>query len=56
MSNGTPFIPSLTLSEARAKMLLELLTQAAAKGPDAAVLGGLYLDMKTIVDSNWPAK
>jgi hypothetical protein len=39
-----------------ARMLLELLTQAAAKGPDAATLAVLYEDVFTLVDALPPKK
>jgi hypothetical protein len=44
----------ILLDRARAELLLDLLTQCAAKGPQATTLGGLHDQVKRIVDYHWP--
>lgn len=46
-----PESPTLSLDKARAQMLLQLLTQASAQGPNAKTLAGLYDDVKAVAES-----
>lgn len=47
---------AISVTHEGARMLLELLTQAAAKGPDARTLATLYDEVKEFVDRLPPKK